>query len=477
MTSDPNKLNQPAAIYPSRLTGRLTAIIPFFVFSAILICCSAFAYTSEEQRTILREAGKEHLDLPETLGITGGLTARSRNLQALAHYFGSGNAYKEIMRLAEHGLPDSELSRRLHEDHYACGPDRYFDDMVLESAQTVDQTPFFVYEPESGLFSIGGVINVHEELEALVRRKDGFLVCMRADRRVAFMDEKSVRYFPQKDAIQEINQDAFSGSYRYRRLMANGALIHMVEADLKKHGFSTTVSPYYNMIKPGNERTLFVDELARRAKAKAAINGTFFNMDSGSDLYGWPVGSFFAATNLIYSLESPSLNAMNRSYLAFTSNHRLIVGETTQKGTDILRLHETGSFDAAKFGSERIVAFGGGFGWLVKNGDPNAWKAYAGKQFDPSFYSRTSRRARSLVGVDATGRYVFFLAQEEGKSSPTPMSHPELAEYIAANTIYKDVVFLDGGGSTQMVIDGKNVSNPSNGGFYRKNSSALLLMP
>jgi len=180
---------------------------------------------------------------------------------------------------------------------------------------------------------------------------------------------------------------------------------------------------------------------------------------------------------LLNILQSPSLNALNRSYLAFTNGSRLIVGETTQKGTDILRQNQAGSFDAAKFGSERIVAFGGGFGWLVKNGDPQAWKAYAGKQFDPSFYSRTSRRARSLVGIDASGRHVFFLAQEEGTPSPTPMSHPELAEYIAANTTYKDVVFLDGGGSTQLVIDGRNVSNPSNGGSYRKNSSAMLLMP
>ncbi|MFZ5391519.1 MAG: DNA polymerase III subunit alpha, partial [Patescibacteria group bacterium] len=47
--------------------------------------------------------------------------------------------------------------------------------------------------------------------------------------------------------------------------------------------------------------------------------------------------------------------------------------------------------------------------------------------------SRTSRRARSLVGVDAGGRHIFMLAQEEGSSSPTPMSHPELAEQTELN--------------------------------------------
>jgi len=459
-------------------TSLVKAFVAITLCAFLLAACPAVqAYTGHEETRILESAGCEKFTLPETLGITGGLAARSRNLPALAQYLCGGDDYAALMRLAEKGLPDAALSHDLREGHEACGPNRFFDSMLFENAQISERTPFYLYDPQNGLFSLGGVIEAGEVLEALVRRNDGFLACMREDGRVVFVTEGFVRLIPRKDALPEINQESYTGPYRYRRLLVKGALMHIVEADLRVHNFSTTVSPYYNQINPGSERTLFVDELARRARAKAAINGTFFNMDSGSDLYGWPVGSFFAAGRLVHSLESPSLNALNRSYLAFTNGSRLIVGETTQKGTDILRQNQAGSFDAAKFGSERIVAFGGGFGWLVKNGDPQAWKAYAGKQFDPSFYSRTSRRARSLVGIDASGRHVFFLAQEEGTPSPTPMSHPELAEYIAANTTYKDVVFLDGGGSTQLVIDGRNVSNPSNGGSYRKNSSAMLLMP
>ncbi len=438
---------------------------------------AAQAYTGHEEARILESAGCEKLELPETIGITGGLAAMSRNLAALAQYFSGGDDHAAIMRIADNGLPDAALSQDLREGHEACGPNRFFDSMLFEAAQLTERAAFYLYNPQDGLFSLGGVIEAGEIVEALVRRNDDFLACMRNDGRVVFVAEGLVRLIPCKETLPEFNQEAYTGPYRYRRLLVKGALMHVVEADLRVHNFSTTVSPYYSQINPGSERTLFVDELARRARAKAAINGTFFNMDSGSELYGWPVGSFFAAGRLVHSLESPSLNALNRSYLAFTSGGRLIVGETTQKGSDILRQNQAGSFDPAKFGSERIVAFGGGFGWLVKDGDPQAWKAYAGKQFDPSFYSRTSRRARSLVGIDASGRHVFFLAQEEGSPSPTPMSHPELAEYIAANTTYKNVVFLDGGGSTQLVIDGRNVSNPSNGGSYRRNSSALLLMP
>ncbi|MFZ5951277.1 MAG: phosphodiester glycosidase family protein, partial [Candidatus Rifleibacteriota bacterium] len=306
--------------------------------------------------------------------------------------------------------------------------------MIFENGQVKFSSPFYLYDPGSRLFSLGGVMPVDEIVEILVRRIDGFLACMRSDGRVVFIAENVVELMIGKDNQPEISQESYTGPFRYRRLLVKGALIHMVEADLKYHSFSTSVSPYYDKINPGSARTLFVDDLARRAGAKAAINGTFFNMDPGSELYGWPVGSFFASGKLLHSLDSPSLNALNRSYLAFTNGGRLIVGETNQKGTEILRLNQAGSFDSAKFGSERIAAFGGGFGWLVKNGDPQAWKAYAGKQFDPSFYSRTSRRARSLVGVDAGGRHIFMLAQEEGSSSPTPMSHPELAEYIAATT-------------------------------------------
>ena len=437
------------------------------------------AYSNAEQAEILGKAELASFDLPERNGLTGGLAARSRSLEVLSDYISGDDGCKAIVALFNRDLlPEASLGGELGENHDACGPNRFFAETIFCPAQINEDSAFFLYDPSEMQYSFGGVIAAGETVEALVKRVDGFVACMRQNGRVIFVAESGLNQLKAEPIKIEAKKDVYTGSYRYRKMMVGKALIHMAEVDLSVHPFSTTVSPYYNAVKPGSERTLYVDELARRAGAKIAINGTFFNMKSTSELYGWPVGSFFADDQLVYSFESPSLNALNRSYVAFTDAGKIVIGETTMPGSKIQQLNQNGQFDAAKFGNSRIRAFGGGFGWLVKDGNAQAWKEYAGKQFDPSFYSRTSRRARSLLGVDATGKHLFFLAEEEGSASPSPMSHPELAEYIVATTNYKNVVFLDGGGSTQMVINGKNVSNPLNsGGYYRKNSTALLLMP
>jgi hypothetical protein len=466
-------------------SGRL--ILPLGCLIGLLIMLwpvQAHAYTPEEAHSLLARAGVATFDRPETIGVTGGLAARARHLQVLATYLAGDDAFAAIIRLATAGhLPDATLGHALREDHDACGPTRFHRELVFLPGRVGRMHPFFLYDPRTAEYVLGGVLPAGSDLEVLVHRTDGSSACMREDGRIVFLPTEVLVLgspvpcaFPADKELLE-TEPLNTEPYRYRRFMVANGLIHLVEADLARVPFSVVVSPFYDALRPGPERALFVDELARRGGARVAINGTFFNMQPSHQLYGLPVGSFLAGGEVVHSLESPSLNALNRCYAAFTDRGRLVIGETTVPGGEIRRANLAGTFDPARLGTDRIVSFGGGFGWLVKDRDPEGWKPYAGKQFDPSFYSRTSRRARSLLGVDAAGRRVFFLAQEEGSASPAPLSLPELAEYLVAKTAYRDVVFLDGGGSTQLVVEGRTVSNPANGGAYRKNSSALLLMP
>lgn len=462
---------------PQRIRAALNVAVLALFWISLAVPVSAF--TAEEEASILAASGRSDFELPERNGMTGGLAARSRSLSVLMNYFQAGDDYAALSGLSrERRLPEAALARRLREADGACGPMRLFGKTLFRDARIARECPFYLYDPGAMEYSLGGILPAGTRLEALVRRTDGTVAGMREDGTMIFVEERFLTISaPRPPKVFPTLPEVPKTPFQYRKIMEGQALLYIVEADLDQVPLSAPVSPYYDALMPGPERTMLVEQLARRAGGKVAINASFFNMDSGSDIYGFPVGSFINGGRLNYSLNSPQLLAKNRSYAAFTDRGRLLFGESTLSGEEILRRNQEGSFDASIFGSEKIRSFSSGYGWLVRNRDPQAWQAYAGKQFDPSFYSRNSRRARSLLAVDAGRRRVLFLAEEEGAASPKPMSMPELAEYLVARTAYTDILFLDGGGSTQLVIDGKTVTNPMNGGSYRKVSSALVLHP
>jgi len=317
--------------------------------------------------------------------------------------------------------------------------------------------------------------------EVLVRREDGVLVLMLADGRVVFLPEHSVRV-SREDAparapqIESVIASETREGYGYSALHVGQALVHVVHVDLDRLPMSVAVSPFYNLLAPGAERTQPVDGMARKAGAKVAINGTFFDDQPAHPQYGFPIGSMMIGGRVAWNLTVPELLRFERCYAAYTDDGRLVFGHTGLSGDQIRAQNLAQQFDPQRIGSSRILGLGTGFGWLIRDMKADAWKAYAGKQFDASFYSKNSRRARSLLGVDRTGHQAYLIAEEEGANSPVPMSMPELAEWIETRAKIQDMVFLDGGGSTQLVLEGKNVSAPADGS-YRRNSTAVLFVP
>jgi hypothetical protein len=109
--------------------------------------------------------------------------------------------------------------------------------------------------------------------------------------------------------------------------------------------------------------------------------------------------------------------------------------------------------------------------------DELAWQRYAGTQFWYTYYSYYTKRPQTVMGVAPDGRGMVLIAQEGLPHSSRPMSLPMLSRYLKANFPVKDAVFLDGGGSTEMVLAGRPVTRQEHNGAHRRNSTAVLVVP
>jgi exopolysaccharide biosynthesis protein len=438
------------------------------LIALVLAVAPVVAYSPNEEHAIRRRAeAEEGVEEARPVLAPGVLSSSSHSLAAVMRVFGTPEATASLVWLSRRSLlPESGQVRDAKEGHEASGRWSQIAHPVFRPGRLKVDAPFYLYDPAEALYRLGGLMAKAAQIEILVDRTDGTLAATRSDGTVVFLDPKAVerREGPgspptRPPAVVSPGPEGWS----HQRLKEGGALVHLITADASKLAMSVAVSPYYNALAPGPERTLYVDQLARLAQARLAINGTFFIDKSTNPQYGFPIGSAAIGGKVAWNLTAPALLKMDRSFAAFTDDGRLVIGNSPLPGREILAANP-------RFGSLLT-----GLGWLVKARNADAWKAYVGRQFDPSYYSRNSRRARSLVGADATGRRMFLVAEEEGELSPQPMSLPELASYLVGHTGIHDLAFLDGGGSTQLVIEGKTVTQPYQGAF-RKNSTALTLI-
>lgn len=439
----------------------------------------ARGYSPEEEARIrARVAGSGDVSEAAPALAQGLLSSRSPRLAPLMLRDGAPDVRSALVLLSQRQLlfdASEGLERREH--HEASGPWRQLVHALFLPAAPRRSTPFYIYDPVTATFTLGGILPAGAPVEALARRADASTVVARPDGRIAFVAADDLTLGPRPGSAgggtppPEGRADRFT----YRRIQEGGAVLHMVEAPLGPLGLSAALAPFYDLVRPGPERTLGVEALALRVRSRVAINGTFFIDEPSHRQYGLPIGSFIVDGQLVWSLDATDLLARDRCYVAFTRAGRAVIGTTILPGREIRKRNLQGMFDTARLGSERIGTLGSGFGWLVGARDAQAWRGFAGRQFDPSFYASGSRRARSILGIDATGRTITLLAQEEGAGSPRPMPLPELARWLVAHTPVSDAVFLDGGGSTQLVIDGRTVTRPPSAS-YRKNSSVLALV-
>jgi hypothetical protein len=199
-------------------------------------------------------------------------------------------------------------------------------------------------------------------------------------------------------------------------------------------------------------------------------------MDQGAG-QGEPLGNLIVRGQVAFELNRGDVLDRCRTYLAYTSAGRCVLGETEQPASAVLEANRQDEFDRTVFEpGERIVSMVGGLGWLARGGEPDAWVDDVEFQFGARFYSHKVRRPQTLIGLSDEGRTVTFLSQEGWPHSRRRMTLPELA-HVMVSLGCTDVAFNDGGGSTEMVVDGRCVVRTEDCGPHRLNSTALLVLP
>ena len=106
--------------------------------------------------------------------------------------------------------------------------------------------------------------------------------------------------------------------------------------------------------------------------------------------------------------------------------------------------------------------------WLVQDGKNvvKDWDAWVGNltNYDP----------RTAIAIKPDGRVILLVVDGRQKDYSMGMSAKQLAEYLIKLGV-KDAAMLDGGASSQMIVDGKLVNRPSDRGIERPLGGGLFV--
>lgn len=312
--------------------------------------------------------------------------------------------------------------------------------------------------------------------------------CLLPDDQVAWVPADSIEMLPEEDLAsadelarlpgREVDEAPFClyPGLRHRRLRWRGARLQLVEANFDENPQlqpALAVADYFGVSPGKGTRTAPVSKYSSRHEALLAVNGTFFS--TGSKNWGTPLGALVQGGRLLNAEEAPAALLRNRSFLAWTSRGRLITGELDEPAKVVLARNRRDAFRPEVFRpGERIVHLFGGLGRLVREGDREAWRLVHARQFPAYYYGRRTRRAQVVFGVDATGRRLYVLAQEGYPHSKHRLTLPELGHLVAGLGAH-DVVFGDGGRSTDMVLLGQELVRGESNKPKRQVSSAFMV--
>ena len=87
----------------------------------------------------------------------------------------------------------------------------------------------------------------------------------------------------------------------------------------------------------------------------------------------------------------------------------------------------------------------------------------------------TNRDPRTAVGIKWDGTVILFAVDGRQPGYSAGFTGKELAEYLADYGV-KDAAMLDGGASTEMLLEGKLVSRPSYQGEERQVGGGILVL-
>ena len=213
-------------------------------------------------------------------------------------------------------------------------------------------------------------------------------------------------------------------NYKYLKVKVGGYNAHLVAIYDPSKVVLMTCKKFNTSNRSGKERVL---SMAKRYKAVVGINGGGFSDPDGygSDI---PVGYVIKDGKIIWSTNNNRANL-----IGFTNDHKLIL--TAATGEEAL---DMGIRDALQFGP-----------FLIVNGESIAYKNSAGGY---------ERAARAAIAQRKDGIVLFLVT--EGTHTKGP-NLKEVAELLAKYGAY-NAANLDGGTSSQMVINNKLVNNPKN---------------
>lgn len=257
----------------------------------------------------------------------------------------------------------------------------------------------------------------------------------------------------------------------HREIRWRSTRLQLVELSMDENPhleLAPAVSEFFRDQRGRGVRTAPVKDFSSQNRALLAANGTFFS--TGSKNWGTPLGAMVTRGEILTDGEEPDVLLRTRSYLAWTSHGRFVTGELEGPLREFLARGTSPELAPG----ERVVSLVGGLGRLARRGDADAWREIFRRQFPSSYYSRHTRRAQLLFGMDGRGRTLYVLAQEGYPHSKHRFTLPELG-HLLVGLGAEDVLFGDGGRSTDLVLLGTELVKGELNKPKRPVSSAVLI--
>ena len=207
-----------------------------------------------------------------------------------------------------------------------------------------------------------------------------------------------------------------------------------------------TIDPSYWKILPvasssGPNNLSTLSNIAWQNNVGVAINAGFFAVLKGGK--GYPIGALKVGGRDFGQLYE------GRGSLGWNDNDEAIFGIPTEN-------------DYSVYEMSNVIQAGP---MLINAGIP----AHSEEDFPSAFVS--ARHPRSAVGLSASGQWIFMIVDGRNGMHSSGATISELTDILMAqHVIY--ALNLDGGGSTELIIDGRIYNLPSDG--YERNISYAL---
>ena len=207
-----------------------------------------------------------------------------------------------------------------------------------------------------------------------------------------------------------------------------------------------TIDPSYWKILPvasrsGPNNLSTLSNIAWQNNASVAINAGFFAVQKGGK--GYPIGALKVGGRDFGQLYE------GRGGLGWNDEDEALFGVPTE-------------YDYSVYEMNNVIQAGP---LLIDGGIP----AHSEEDFPSAFVS--ARHPRSAVGLNASGQWIFMIIDGRNGMHSSGATISELTDILRGQNV-THALNLDGGGSTELIVDGRIYNSPSDG--YERNISYAL---